>query len=181
MVHRPGGGTRANGPLTAWTATGQAGGFLPDEAPSFRKMAAQADSSLFKTLSATLTMSSEAYVHSALPSSISSALDPTLSTCQLVTIETFSPALCFSAHTNYNNLSISSVTSHHSFYLYPIFSSSLLLFLYDVSTLTFCINVLHRLIVNGCILSPMFENKRRYNTIQPKNHQKLITSDNNDN
>src|SRR6218665_3325530 len=48
-------------------------------------------------------------------------------------------------------------------------------------TLTFCINVLHRLIVNGCVLSPMFENKRRYNTIQPKNHQKLITSDNNDN
>ena len=42
----------------------------------------------------------------------------------------------------------------------------LLLFLYDVSTLTFCINVLHRLILNGCVLSPMFENKRRYNTIQ---------------
>ena len=26
-------------------------------------------------------------------------------------------------------------------------------------------NVLHRLIVNGCVLSPMYENKRRYNTI----------------
>src|SRR6218665_4129742 len=141
MVHRPGGGTRANGPLTAWTATGQAGGFLPDEAPSFRKMVAQADSSLFKTLSATLTMSSEARVHSPLPSSITSVLDPTLSTSQLVTIETFSPALCFLAHTN-----------------------NLLLFLYYVSTLTFCINVLHRFIVNGCVLSPMFENKRRYNT-----------------
>src|SRR6218665_2258680 len=94
-----------------------------------------------------------------------SALDPILSTSQLLTIETFSPALCFSAHTNYNILSISSVTSHYSLYLYPIFSSSLLLFLYDVSTLTFCINVSYRLIVNGCVLSPMFENKRRYNTI----------------
>src|SRR6218665_1967544 len=69
---------------------------------------------------------SEACVHCALPSSITSALDPTLSTSQLVTIEIFSPALCFSAHTN------------NYFY-----------FLHDVSTLTFCINVLPRLIVNG--------------------------------
>src|SRR6218665_2089526 len=93
--------------------------------------------------SATQTMSSEACVHCALPSSITSALVPTLSTSKLVTIETFSPALCFSAHTN-----------------------NLLSFLCDVSTLTFCINVLHRLIVNGCVLSPMFVNRRRYNTIQ---------------
>src|SRR6218665_2619816 len=90
-------------------------------------------------------MSSEACVHCALPSSITSVLDPTLSTSQLVTIETFSPALCFLAHTN-----------------------NLLLFLCYVSTLTLGINVLHRLIVNGCVLSPMFENKRRYNTIQYK-------------
>src|SRR6218665_1154536 len=85
-------------------------------------------------------MSSEACVHCALPSSITSALDPTRSTSQLVTIEIFSPALCFSAHTN------------NYFY-----------FLHSVSTLTFCINVLPRLIVNGCVLSPRFENKRRYN------------------
>src|SRR6218665_3938893 len=77
------------------------GGFLPDEAPSFREMEAQADSSLFKTLISTQTMSSEVCVHCALTSSITSALDPTLSTSQLVTIETFSPALCFSAHINY--------------------------------------------------------------------------------
>src|SRR6218665_4192037 len=52
MVHRPVGGTRANGTLTAWTASshGQAGRIFPDEAPSFRKMVAQADSSLFKTI-----------------------------------------------------------------------------------------------------------------------------------
>ena len=39
-------------------------------------------------------------VHCALPSSITSALDPTRLTSQLMTIETLSPALCFSAHTN---------------------------------------------------------------------------------
>src|SRR6218665_1418891 len=55
----------------------------------------------------------------------------------------FSLHICFSAHTN------------NYFYFYMMFL-----------LLTFCINVLHRLIVNGCILSPMFENKRRYNTIQ---------------
>src|SRR6218665_2059878 len=72
-------------------------------------------------------MSSEACVHCALPSSITSALDPTLSTSQLVTIETFSPALCFSAHTN------------NYFYFYIMFL-----------LLNFCINVLHRLIVKSC-------------------------------
>src|SRR6218665_1644407 len=45
------------------------------------------------------------------------------------------------------------------------FSSSLLLFLYDVPSLIFCINGSYRLIVIR-FLSPMFENKRRYNTIQ---------------
>ena len=94
------------------------------------------------------------------------ALDPTPSTSQLVTIKTFSPALCFSAHTNYNILSISSVTSH---YIKPLlipyfYSSSLLLFLYDVSTSTFCINVSYRLIVNGCVLSPMNDDTIQYNT-----------------
>src|SRR6218665_2239450 len=90
-------------------------------------------------------MSSKACVHCALPSSITSALNPTLSTSQLVTLETFSPALCFLAHTN------------NYFYFYMMFL-----------LLTFCINVLHRLIVNGCVLSHMFDNKQRYNTIQNK-------------
>jgi len=62
-------------------------------------------------------------------------------------------ALCFSAHTN------------NYFYFYMMFL-----------LLTFCINVLHRLIVNGCVLSPMFKNKRRYNTIQYNNaRSRLLT------
>jgi len=47
-----------------------------------------------------------------------------------------------------------------------------LLFLYAVSTLTCFINVLYRLIVNGCVLSPMFENKEdtiQYNTTVMRN------------
>src|SRR6218665_3608659 len=60
----------------------------------------------------------------------------------------FSLHICFSAHT------------HNYFYFYMMFL-----------LLTFCINVLHRLIVNECILSPMFENKRRYNTIQYSFHK----------
>src|SRR6218665_1137126 len=91
-------------------------------------------------------MSSDACVHSALPSSITFALDPTLSISQLVTIETFSPTLCSSAHTN-NNLSLSSVTSHHNLYLYIIFYY-FYFHNYTVFTLTFCINVSYRPIVN---------------------------------
>jgi len=90
-------------------------------------------------------MSSEACVYCALPSKITSALDPTLSTSQLVTIETFSPALCVSAHTN------------NYFYFY-----------YDVSTLNFCINALHRLIVIGASCHPCLrinEDTIQYNTI----------------
>ena len=82
------------------------------------------------------------------------------SVSHLVTIETFYPVLCSSAHTN-NNLSLNSLTI---FFTCTIFL--LLLFPFDVSTLTFCINVSYRPMVNGCILSPMFENKWKYNTIQ---------------
>src|SRR6218665_1962388 len=69
------------------------------------------------------------------------ALDLTLSTSQLVTIETFSPALSFLVHTNNNNLSLFSVTSHHSLYLYPIFSSTFM------SICCFYSNFLHKCIV----------------------------------
>src|SRR6218665_1541841 len=53
----------------------------------------------------TLLMKHKACVHCALPPSITSALEPIVSTSQLVTIKTFSPSLCFSAHTINNNLS----------------------------------------------------------------------------
>src|SRR6218665_3247925 len=110
-------------------------------------------------------MSSEACVHFIQSSNIISARDLTLSTSQSVTIETSFPALCSSAHTN-NNLSLFSGTSDPTgsfnsrhlvqpyfcyFYLYMLFL-----------LLTFCINVSYRPIVNGCILSSMFENVRKY-------------------
>src|SRR6218665_1023128 len=75
--------------LDSFIRRAKRGGFLPDDAPSFREIAAQADSSLFKTL-----ISNPNHVLRSLYT-----LGPTI---QFLTIglETFSPALCFSAHTN---------------------------------------------------------------------------------
>src|SRR6218665_899854 len=50
---------------------------------------------------------------------------------------------------------------HCNFISYCLFNISI-----ADSTLTFCINVSYRLILNGCVLSSIFENKQRYNTIQ---------------
>src|SRR6218665_948904 len=129
MAHRPGGGTPANGTLTAWTASsdGPSGEyfFRRQTAPSFREMAAQADSSLFKNINQQPKPCPQKLVYTAPYHPVSPPpSSPTLSTSQLVTIETFSPALCFSAHTN------------NYFYFYMMFL-----------LLTFCRNVLHRLIV----------------------------------
>src|SRR6218665_1656495 len=52
-AHRPGGGyssERDLNRLDSFIRRAKQGEFLPDDAPSFREMAAQADSSLFKTL-----------------------------------------------------------------------------------------------------------------------------------
>jgi len=98
--------------------------------------------------------------HLQLPSNITCARNPTLSTSQSGTIETFSLVLCSSI--NYPSP------------LAPLtiaiqYTSTTLVIPYSfisicVSTLTFCTIVSYA--VNGCVLSPMFGNKRKYNTIQ---------------
>jgi len=78
-----------------------------------------------------------------------------------VTIETFSLS-----YVPQHNLPLSSGISHPSYKIhFHLCSHTLfLLFLFQSSTLTFCIIVLYT--VNGCILSPMFGNKRKYSTIK---------------
>jgi len=129
--------------LDSFIRRAKRGGFLPDEAPSFRETAAQADLSLFKTLSND-------------PNHVLRSLCTLRSTIQYH----------LRPRTHPFNLPVSDNRNFLSCLMFLGTYKLLLLFLYDVSTLTFCINVSHRLIVNGCVLSPMFENKRRYNIIQ---------------
>src|SRR6218665_1071510 len=100
MALRLGGGFRAKGTLSAWTVSSD----VPSGEVFFQMKHSPSDKRLthlfLKQSLATLTMCSETCAHSGLPSNTTCTCDPTLSTFQSVTIETFCLVLCSLAHTN---------------------------------------------------------------------------------